>query len=533
MTALIVAMPCRGETITVSAAISLKKSLEQIAGEYASATGDHIVFNFDASGKLAAQIKQGAPVDLFISADNEQMNSLVTAKIVGSSARRIVVQNALVLIVPADAKNPPSSFADLANHRNEKIAIGEPKSVPAGRYAMQTLTALSLDRAVAPMLVYGDSVRAVLTYVQRGEVCAGIVYATDAKQAGDKVRVVENAPALTHDPIEYPGAVIAISAHAASANQFLAYLSTEPATRVFRQHGFSIPSAATRPAAPSPILSDEVSPRMLSPLVFSLLISTVAVMLVALTGIGLSSFSATHHFLGKSIVEALFILPLVLPPTVVGYFLIVLLGAHGIFPGYSIVFRSEGAVLAAAVVFISTALPAGEGGVFRSRSRPARKCQADGGKWFSSISTCESSTGYAGNFKRVAARLRPRDRGIWCDHARARKYGEPSDTADVYLQSYNQWRSEKCRRRGVGAQPAVGGHPADLQPLSALIAQLNCPHVEVRSVGKRNAGKTPALVHKLHNLSNVLMEEQALADLLFSCAERSCYDAGKTFTRYD
>jgi molybdate transport system substrate-binding protein len=347
---LIFATPCRSDTITVSAAISLKESLEQIALGYESQSGNHVVFNFDASGKLAAQIRQGAPVDLFISADNQQMDLLIAAKMVDPSARRLVVQNTLVLIAPADAKNPPHSFGELAENRGEKVAIGEPKTVPAGRYAMQTLKALKLDQTLAPRLVFGESVRAVLTYVERGEVYAGIVYGTDARQAGDKVRVVATAPASTHQPIEYPGAVISGAAHADAAKSFLDYLSTEPARRIFQDHGFSIP-ATTIEFAKSPLtLSPAEKPPLLPPLLFSLLISITAVLLVALVGISSSSFTASHRFRGKSIIEAILILPLVLPPTVVGYFLIVLFGAHGIIPGYSIVFRPVGGVLAAAVV---------------------------------------------------------------------------------------------------------------------------------------------------------------------------------------
>jgi len=241
--------PVLGETITISAAISLKESLEEIGKAYEAQTHDHVIFNFDASGKLAAQIKQGAPVDAFISADNGQMDSLVKAKTIMPESRRVVVGNTLVLIAPAGEKYAPKGFSDLADDHGKKIAIGEPKTVPAGQYAMQTLKSLKLDQAVASRLVYGESVRQVLTYVERDEVYAGIVYGTDAKQAGDKVKVIATADESAHDKIEYPGAIITNSAHADSARKFLDFLSSDTAKKVFVDKGFSIPPASpsTRP----------------------------------------------------------------------------------------------------------------------------------------------------------------------------------------------------------------------------------------------------------------------------------------------
>jgi len=242
----LVALPARGETITVSAAISLKDSLTLIGANYEKNAGDHVEFNFDASGKLAAQIKQGAPVDAFISADDEQMDKLGDK--VDASTRRVIVDNTLVLIAPANEKDPPTSFADLSVDHGKKVAIGEPKTVPAGHYAMQTLKVLKLDEAVAPRLVYGESVRQVLSYVEQDEVYAGIVYSTDALLAGDKVKVVATTDDGTHDVIEYPAAVVAGSAHAPAAKKFLDYVSTDQAKSILILHGFTIPSPSTRPS---------------------------------------------------------------------------------------------------------------------------------------------------------------------------------------------------------------------------------------------------------------------------------------------
>ena len=229
------------ETATVSAAISLKESLEQVGRDYRAKTGDDVRFNFDASGRLAAQVKLGAPVDAFVSAGDREVDDLARGGLVDAASRRVVVDNALVLIVPAAvAAGEPKSLADLATTAG-KVAVGDPKSVPAGHYAQQTLAALKLTDAVAPRLVIGQNVRQVLAYVERGEVAAGLVYATDARAAGSAVRVVATAEASTHDPIEYPAVTVTDAPHAAAAKRFLDYLGTPPARAVFVSHGFTVP----------------------------------------------------------------------------------------------------------------------------------------------------------------------------------------------------------------------------------------------------------------------------------------------------
>ena len=234
------AVSARAETVTVSAAISLKESMEQIGRAYEATTGDVVRFNFDASGRLAQQVRQGAPVDAFVSAADREVDALAKDKLVDVGTRRTVAGNALVLVVPADGKGGPTSLADLARTTG-KVAVGDPRSVPAGLYAEQTLTNLKLTDAVRPRLVLGQNVRQVLTYVRRGEVEAGLVYATDAKSAGDAVRVVATADADTHDAIEYPAVVVTNSAHAAAAKRFLDHLATPAARAVLQKQGFTVP----------------------------------------------------------------------------------------------------------------------------------------------------------------------------------------------------------------------------------------------------------------------------------------------------
>lgn len=237
------------ETVTVSAAASTKEAMTAIGKAYEAATGVHVSFNFDASGKLAQQIEQGAPVDALVSAADGPVDGLVKAGVADPATRRVVAGNTLVLVVPADAgADAPKSFADLVTVAG-KVAVGDPKSVPAGTYAAQTLAALHLTDAVKPRLVYGTNVRQVLAYVRRGEVAAGIVYGTDAKEAGAAVRVVATADPKTHDRIEYPAVAVKGAVHAAGAKRFLDYLGTPAARKVLVEYGFTVPDEpATRPA---------------------------------------------------------------------------------------------------------------------------------------------------------------------------------------------------------------------------------------------------------------------------------------------
>jgi molybdate transport system substrate-binding protein len=236
----------RGETIQVSAAISLKEAVTEIAKTYKEKTGDEVVFAFGSSGQLLTQIKNGAEVDAFISAADKQVDDLEKAGLAEAPTRRIVARNTLVLIVPPGGKGP-ESFEALKSVSG-KVAIGEPKTVPAGDYAMQTLTALKLVDSLKDKLVYGANVRQVLIYVERGEVDAGMVYLTDAKESGAKVKVAATADEATHGAIVYPAVVVKGSKHAAGAGRFLDYLATEKAQAVFAAKGFKPAKTAERAA---------------------------------------------------------------------------------------------------------------------------------------------------------------------------------------------------------------------------------------------------------------------------------------------
>jgi molybdate transport system substrate-binding protein len=242
----------RAETVRIAAAVSLREAATEIAAQYKKETGDEIVWTFGSSGQLAAQIRNGAEIDGFISAAQKQIDDLAKDGFVDAANRQIVARNSLVLIVPAGATGGPASFAALADASVKRIAIGEPKTVPAGDYALQTLTSLKLADKLAERLVYGANVRQVLTYVENGDVTAGLVYATDALESGAKVKVVATADPATHQPIVYPAVLATASKRAAATTRALAYLCSAKARLVLAAKGFVVDepttAAATAPA---------------------------------------------------------------------------------------------------------------------------------------------------------------------------------------------------------------------------------------------------------------------------------------------
>ena len=241
-----------GATVRVGVAVSLKEAVTEVVKAYESKTGDRVAFAFGSSGQIMSQIKGGAPIDAFISAADKQVDDLVAAGLVDVDSRRVVAGNTLVLVVPRESKDAIDSFESLGRVPIRRLGIGEPKTVPAGQYAMQALENLKLTAALSGKLVYGSNVRQVLDYVTRGEMTAVIVYATDAKQAGDKVKVAAKAPEGSHDPIVYPAVVVKKSREAAAAKRFLDHLNGDDARRILERHGFTVPPPPTSQAGRRP-----------------------------------------------------------------------------------------------------------------------------------------------------------------------------------------------------------------------------------------------------------------------------------------
>ncbi|MGB9068668.1 MAG: molybdate ABC transporter substrate-binding protein [Candidatus Acidiferrales bacterium] len=224
--------------LTVSAAISLKGALDEAKLIY---TMDHpnvtVRVSYGASGTLQLQIEQGAPVDIFLSAAPKQMDALEMKGLLLAGTRKDLLLNEVVLIVPKDSKLGLTSFTDLTRADVKRVALGEPASVPAGQYAKETLTSLGIYEAVNPKAVLAKDVRQVLTYVETGNVDAGIVYATDAISS-EKVAVVAVAPPKSHTLVIYPVAVIKDTRNPAAAKAFLDFLVGPRGTAVFEKYGF-------------------------------------------------------------------------------------------------------------------------------------------------------------------------------------------------------------------------------------------------------------------------------------------------------
>jgi molybdate transport system substrate-binding protein len=226
--------------LSVSAAASLKDVLLDIQKSYEQKESKiKIVYNFGSSGALQAQIEQGVPCDLFISAALKQADDLERKGLFRKGTRKNLLMNQLVLIVPLDAKSDIQSFVDLASDNARKIGIGEPASVPAGQYALEVFKYLGIWERIQGKTVLGTNVRTVLTYVETGNVDAGVVYKTDAL-ISDKVKVVAVAGPETHQPIIYPAAVLSGADHPKEATKFLAYLSGKEARSIFEKYGFTM-----------------------------------------------------------------------------------------------------------------------------------------------------------------------------------------------------------------------------------------------------------------------------------------------------
>jgi molybdate transport system substrate-binding protein len=228
--------------ITVSAAASLTDVMEEIKGLYEGKSNHTLAMNYGSSGALQQQIEEGAPADIFISAAQKQMGTLQDKGLIDEGSRIDLLENAVVLIVPADGADNEdiADFQSLAADSVVNLAIGEPESVPAGRYAKEILTSLELWEALEAeeKLVLAKDVRQVLTYVERGDVDAGIVYMTDALSS-EQVKVVAPAPAGSHTPVTYPAAIVKESAGQDAAEDFMAFLQSEEIATVFEKHGFT------------------------------------------------------------------------------------------------------------------------------------------------------------------------------------------------------------------------------------------------------------------------------------------------------
>jgi len=233
--------------ITVSAAISLKEALEDmVPGFTASHPGTAFELNLGGSGELRRQIEAGAPVDVFVSAGAAEMDALSSAGHILARTRREIACNRLVVVVPAGNRRSPRNdgrLRDLAGLAGlGRVAIGDPASVPAGRYARQALEAAGLWRSLASRLIFTQNVRQALEYVSRGEVEAAFVYATDAGVRAGEVELALTVNPGMHDRIAYSAAAVAGSRRPVLAASLVEFLASATARAVLRRHGFELPS---------------------------------------------------------------------------------------------------------------------------------------------------------------------------------------------------------------------------------------------------------------------------------------------------
>jgi molybdate transport system substrate-binding protein len=227
--------------ITISAAISLKNAFEDIGRIFQEKNpGGRLLFNFGGSGDLARQIEAGAPVDVFASAAQKDMDDLDQKDVIVKGTRKDFAGNSLVLIIPTKSAIHLASFNDLRREEIQKIAIGNPKTVPAGRYAEEVLRYFNLWDGIKDRLIFGENVRQVLDYVARGEVDAGMVYSTDALVRAKEVRIVAEAPEQSHRPVVYPIAVVKGSKKEALAKEFISVVTSREGEKILERYGFRV-----------------------------------------------------------------------------------------------------------------------------------------------------------------------------------------------------------------------------------------------------------------------------------------------------
>ncbi|PGS79359.1 molybdate ABC transporter substrate-binding protein [Bacillus cereus] len=222
--------------LTISAAASLQDALKEIEKNYKEQQPTiQLSFNFGASGALQQQIQQGAPVDLFFSAAEDKFQTLVKKGFINEKEGKNFLGNELVLVAPKNSSL--KAIQDLKTETVKKIALGTPESVPAGKYAKDSLSYENLWDDIQNKIIFTKDVRQVLTYVETDNVDAGIVYKTDAL-VSDKVKIIATASADSHEPIRYPVGVIKESKHKKEAISFYEYLQSKDSKSIFEKYGF-------------------------------------------------------------------------------------------------------------------------------------------------------------------------------------------------------------------------------------------------------------------------------------------------------
>ncbi len=223
-------------TLHISAAASLTDVLTEISEEYAKESNDELLFNFAGSGSLKKQIQEGAPCDLFISASENHMDDLEKEGYIQDNTRMNLLENTLTLIASKEKKDIVS-IENLSKDKVKSIAIGTPESVPAGKYAEQSLKSLGILEVIQDKLIFGKDVRSVLDYVETGNVDCGFVYNTDALLLKSGL-IISEVPNEYHNPIVYPMALLNETKNQEEITKFYDFLQTDYAKEIFEKYGF-------------------------------------------------------------------------------------------------------------------------------------------------------------------------------------------------------------------------------------------------------------------------------------------------------
>lgn len=229
-------VPAKTVVLNVSAAASLTDVAKEIRIEYSLSHPDiKIIYNFASSGTLQKQIEEGAPADLFISAGVREMDALADKDLIVSDSRKDLLANELVLIAGKDSSL--KDWAGLTDTAIKKVSICTPETVPAGKYAKEALTSMGLYEQIQSKLVLAKDVRQVMTYIETGNVDAGLVYLSDTYQAQD-IETISTAPRDTYTSIVYPTALIKASEKQDAARDFTDFLMSQEATEIYKKYGF-------------------------------------------------------------------------------------------------------------------------------------------------------------------------------------------------------------------------------------------------------------------------------------------------------
>ena len=347
--------------LTAFAAAGTTDAMKDLSAAFERRTGIHADLGFAASSTLARQIEAGARADLFISAHAQWMDYLEARDLLELGTRRRLAMNRLVLIVPSESDLPAAlPPGDLPGALEGRIAMGDPTHVPAGMYAWTALTRLGVYNALAHRIVRCSSVRAVLSLVESRQVAAGVVYRSDA-WISERVRIVDVFPEASHDPIEFQVSLVRQVGPGAAA--FLDFLTGPDAQPILASYGFGTRSYAIAPSRNKTIDDPHTAGRWLPTaeewlaVRTSMRVAAGCVLVLAVPGILLAYLLARRDFPCKAAIEALLHAPLVIPPVVTGYLLLVLLGNNGPIGrrlheafGLELAFTLWGAVIASAVM---------------------------------------------------------------------------------------------------------------------------------------------------------------------------------------